>query len=104
MPWLYVFTWITKKTHNLLDKHLQVLLLYANHFAYEKSNEDDDEFCIYLNKNKTFRVYKSKSYQSHVLSLNFGNFKKYIITKQMWKIFRSYIPRIDRILIDYKTT
>ncbi len=68
-----------------------------------QTNEDEDEFCIYLNKNKTFRVYKSKSYQSHVLSFNFGNFKKYIITKQMWKIFRSYIPRIDRILIDYKT-
>ena len=68
-----------------------------------QTNEDDDEFCVYLNKNKTFRVYKSKSYKSYVLSFNFGNFKKYIITKPMWGIFRKNIPKIDRILIDYKS-
>ncbi len=65
--------------------------------------DDDDEFCVYLDRNKTFRVYKSKSYKSYVLSFNFGNFKKYIISKPMWSIFRKNIPRIDRILIDYKS-
>ena len=64
-----------------------------------QTNEDNEEFCVYLNKNKTFRLYKSKSC---VLSFNFGNFKKYIITKPMWVIFRKIISKIDRILIDYK--
>lgn len=63
-----------------------------------QTNEEDEEFTIYLSKNKTFRVYKSKSYKSNVLSFNFGNFKKYIVTKPMWKIFRSNILHIDRIL------
>ena len=67
-----------------------------------QTGENDDEFCIYMSKNKTFRVYNSKTYKSLVLSFNFGNFKKYIITKPMWKIFRRHIPQIDRILIDYK--
>ena len=63
---------------------------------------NDDEFCIYMSKNKTFRVYHSKSYKSSVLSFNFGNFKKYLITKPMWKVFRRHIPHVDRILLDYK--
>ena len=67
-----------------------------------QTSENTDEFCIYMCKNKTFRIYNSKTYKSLVLSLDFGNFKKYIITKPMWKIFRIHIPHIDRILSDYK--
>ena len=26
-----------------------------------QTNEDDKEFCIYMSKNKTFRLYKSKA-------------------------------------------
>jgi len=58
------------------------------------------EFCIFLAKNKTFRVYKSKTYKEYVLSFNFGNSKKYIITKSMWKLFRDYVQKIDEIIID----
>ena len=64
--------------------------------------EDSDEFCIYLSYNKTLRIYNSKTYKGNVLSFNFGNSKKYIITKPMWKIMRKYIPKIDRILLEYK--
>ena len=66
-----------------------------------QTDENTDEFCIYISKNKTFRLYYSKTYKSSVLSFNFGNSKKYIITKPMWKIFRKYIPHIDKILIEY---
>jgi hypothetical protein len=58
------------------------------------------EFCVYLAKNKTLRVYNSKTYKEYVLSFNFGNSKKYIITKSMWKLFRNYVPQIDEIILD----
>ena len=65
-----------------------------------QTNEDDKEFCIYMSKNKTFRLYKSKAYKSFVLSFNFGNFKKYIVSKSMWLIFRKYINQIDKLLLE----
>ena len=59
---------------------------------------DPYEFQINLSENKNIRVYFSKTYKSHILSLNFGNCKKYIITKPMWKKFRVHINRINQIL------
>ena len=67
-----------------------------------QTDDNQEEFCIYMSSNKTFRVYNSKTYKSLVLSFNFGNFKKCIVTKPMWKIFRRHIPKLDRILLDYK--
>jgi hypothetical protein len=64
-----------------------------------QTEENSDEFCIYIGNNKTFRVYNSKTYKENVLSFNFGRSKKYIITKKMWLIFREYIPKIDEVLI-----
>ncbi len=74
---------------------------YKSTSVSTQTGVNEDEFCIYMSKNKTFRVYNSKTYKGSVLSFNFGNFKKYIITKPMWKIFRRHIPHIDRILLDY---
>ena len=67
-----------------------------------QTEENPDEFCVYIGNNKTFRIYNSKTYKNNVLSFNFGKSKKYIITKKMWLIFREYIPRIDEILITEK--
>ena len=61
----------------------------VSHFSKStQTNEyEDGEFCIFMSKNKLFRVYFSKSYKQYVLSFDFGNFKKYIITQSMWMIF-----------------
>ena len=60
---------------------------------------DPKEFQINLSENKHIRIYFSKTYKTHILSLNFGNCKKYIITKSMWKRLRVHLDRIDEILI-----
>ncbi len=60
--------------------------------------ENSDEFCVFIGSNKTFRVYFSKTYSEFVLSFNFGNSKKYILTKQMWSKFSQHINKIDKIL------
>jgi hypothetical protein len=63
---------------------------------------DDGEFCVYMSHNKLFRVYFSKSYKQYVLSFDFGNFKKYIMTQSMWIIFRKHIQNIDKVILGYK--
>ena len=65
-------------------------------------DDEDSEFCVYISKNKLFRVYFSKSYKQFVLSFDFGNFKKYIITQSMWIIFRTHIHHINKIILGYK--
>ena len=81
----------------MLNRHKK----YASVYTQTNQVEDDNkEFCIYMSNNKTFRLYKSKAYKNFVLSFNFGNFKKYIITKSMWVIFRKYINQIDSLLLE----
>lgn len=63
---------------------------------------DDSEFCIKLSNSKSVNLYYSKSYKQYVLSFNFGNYKKYIITKQMWIILRKFITNIDTTLLNQK--
>jgi len=60
--------------------------------------ENTEEFCVFIGSNKSFRVYFSKTYNEFVLGFNFGNSKKYILTKEMWIKFREYINTIDKIL------
>ena len=62
--------------------------------------EKDDEFTVYMSSNKTFRLYYSPTYKENVLSFNFGQSKKYIITKEMWNIFRLHVEKIDEIMIN----
>ena len=59
---------------------------------------DFNEFMVYLDKTKTMRVYFSESYKDYVMCLHFSNNKRYIITKQMWKILRLQYFRIDHVL------
>ena len=56
------------------------------------------EFMVYLDRTKTMRMYYSESYKDYVLCLHFSNNKRYIITKNMWKIFRKYIELINHVL------
>lgn len=58
----------------------------------------DFEYFFNLSNYKNVRVYFSKSYKQYVLSINFGQCKKYIITTKMWKQFRRHIKVIDFIL------
>ena len=81
----------------MLDKKYLSLKKYVT--ISTQTEENPNEFCIYIGNNKTFRIYHSKTYKNNVLSLNFGKSKKYIITKKIWSIFRECIPRIDEILI-----
>jgi hypothetical protein len=74
---------------------------YSNKSTQTIENEDG-EFCVYMTNNKLFRIYYSKSYKQYVLSFDFGNFKKYIITQSMWIIFRNYIQNIDKVILGYK--
>ena len=53
------------------------------------------EFYVNLAKTKTLHMYWSKSYKDYVICLSFSNNKNYIITRQMWKIFREHIIHID---------
>lgn len=63
-----------------------------------QTNENDPEFYINISKNKNIRLYYCKSHNDYVLSINFGNCKSFIITRSMWKIFRCYLTRIDKVL------
>jgi predicted nucleic acid-binding Zn finger protein len=56
---------------------------------------DRNELTINLSKTKRFHMYYSKSYKDYVISFNFTNCRKFIISRSMWKIFRKYINIID---------
>ena len=76
---------------------------YVDKYKLQKKNistqtSDGIDFTFFLSNYKSVRLYKSKSYKGYVLSLNLGNSKKFIITKQMWKTFKIYFPHIDKIL------
>ena len=58
---------------------------------------DQHEFYYNISKNKNIRMYWCDTYDDYVLSINFGNCKKYIITRSMWYNFRKYIGDIDYI-------
>jgi len=60
---------------------------------------DNFDFTFLLSKTKTARLYKSRSYKDYVLSLSLNKSKKLIITKSMWKIFKIYLPLIEKLLI-----
>ena len=65
------------------------------------STQTGDIFEFYKNigKNKSIRLYYSNTYKDYVLSINFGNCKKYLITRSMWKIFRLYLNQIDIVFV-----
>jgi len=54
-----------------------------------------NEFYVNLSPNKHVKLYFSESYKDIVLSFNINQCKSFIITRQMWKILRAYINKID---------
>ena len=55
----------------------------------------NDEFIGYLSHSKFFKIYYSKVYKDYVVSFNFTNCKKFVITRSMWKNFKRFIGIID---------
>ena len=62
----------------------------------ETQTGNNREFLLNLSNTKIVRLYYSKSY--YVLCFKLGSNKKFLITKSMWKIFRNYLPEIDKTL------
>jgi predicted nucleic acid-binding Zn finger protein len=56
------------------------------------------ELALCLTSTKRARLYYSEAYNDYVLSFSFGNCKKFIITKLMWKTLRKHINHIDQAL------
>jgi hypothetical protein len=55
-------------------------------------------FYISLSKTKHASLKYSTSYKDTVLSFNINSSKSFIITRQMWKIFKKHITLIDNEL------
>ena len=55
-----------------------------------------------LSPQKHFKIYYSESYQDYVLSFNINTSKAFIITRQMWQIFKIYYSYIDKVLVEKK--
>ena len=87
---------------NKIKNKYKNIIKYKNSSTQTANTKNSDELCVYLTKNRTFRIFNSKSYKEYVLSFNFGNSKKFIITKIMWRKFRRYIPYIERVLLNYE--
>ena len=75
-----------------------MLLMRPKQVNISTQTGDIFEIFVYLAPTKTLRLYFSESYKDYVICLNFSNCKKYIITRQMWKIFRNYLAHIDNVL------
>ena len=78
---------------------IDLMKIYLNSIdKKDNSTQTTSEIKVFLTKNKKFTVYYSKCYKEFVLSFSFSDGKNYIITREMWNIFRTFIPQIDIIL------
>ncbi len=59
---------------------------------------EDSEIFINLSNSKHAALKYSSSYKDIVLTFNINSTKSFIITKQMWKIFRQHLAKIDHEL------
>lgn len=60
------------------------------------------EFYDNISKNKNIHFYYSKLYSDYVLSINFGNCKKYVINRKMWLKFQKHFTFIDYVYFNLK--
>lgn len=63
-----------------------------------KITQTEIDYSIQLNETKHARIYYSKAYKDYVLSFNINSTKSFIITRDMWKIFKLNIIQFDSIL------
>ena len=76
---------------------MKILLLSLEN-KRDISTQTQSEFRVNLTAKRKFTVYYSKCYKDFVLSFSFSDGKNYIITRDMWLIFRKFIPQIDILL------
>lgn len=65
----------------------------------DNNNFKNLDFHIQLSKNKFLKLYKSKSYNEYILTLNINKSKKIVITKSMWKIIKQNLDQIDGAIL-----
>ena len=70
---------------------------YVKKFKFKDNFTQTDDLFFNFTEKKTARMYFSQSYKDHVLSLNFGTSKNFIITKHMWKILQSQSQKIENV-------
>ena len=63
-----------------------------------KITQTEIDYSIQLNETKHARIYYSKAYKDYVLIFNINSTKSFIITRDMWKIFKLNIIQFDSIL------
>jgi hypothetical protein len=66
--------------------------------SVDQQTGENDELYISLSDNKFMHLYNSKSYKDMVLKFNLNSEKSLIITKSMWKLFRTQFSTIDNVL------
>ena len=59
---------------------------------------EESEIFVNLSKSKHAALKYSASYKDLVLAFNINSTKSFIITKQMWKLLRPHINKIDNEL------
>ena len=83
----------------LLIKKIQENIINGKLKSVATQTGSSNDLLIYLTDNKSIRVYYSHGYKQVVLSFNFGS-KSFIITKNMWLIFKKNFIKIDDLLND----
>jgi hypothetical protein len=63
-----------------------------------QTGHDDEQLFISLSHSKHAILKHSTSYKDYVLSFNINSSKSFILTKQMWKILRPHLGKIDDVL------
>ena len=63
-----------------------------------QTGPDDEQLLIPLSHSKHAILKHSKSYKDYVLSFNINSSKSFILTKQMWKILRPHLGKINDVL------
>ena len=73
-------------------------LKYKKSISTSTQTNNLDEFYVNLSSTKHARLHYSESYKDMVLSFNINQSKSFIITRQMWNIFKLHLNEIDKIL------
>lgn len=74
------------------------VLKYKKSISTSTQTNNLDEFYVNLSITKHACLHYSESYKDMVLSFNINQSKSFIITRQMWNIFKLHLNEIDKIL------
>ena len=76
-------------------------LIIENSIVLFKINDNDLKACILNFENKKIVDLKLQDSKLYIV-FNLSSSKKFIITRQMWKIFKTYLPLIEKVLTNGK--